>query len=305
MKHCFLLVVLSLAGCAHGPLILEPTVGRYHNPAFAWRGVARLVILPLVNETTYPQAADEMRRSLHAELQQMGLFESVPAPAELTEAVSRRVRDSGRFSEADMVALARCGGADVILVGTLAHYSPYQRPRIGLTLQAISPDLGQVAASVDGLWDSTEHDVAERARLYYARILTHKQRLHDYAFGRWENSYGSDLVLESPHLFQRFVSYEAVHLLVGQPLGRSGPPQAPPVWAPGSVLLTVKSFLEQLCGTKPCPKPTDQKPPADNAAAPAANKPENAKDTPDAPPPVPREPPGGLTPPGASQATGP
>lgn len=275
MKHWTLLVALGLAGCGNLPTCPEPNVSRYHNPAFSWRRVARLVVMPLVNESPQPQAGEEVRRSLHAELQQLGLFEAVPAPSELGESVSRHVRDGGRFSEAEMVALARCGAADVILVGTLTHYSPYQRPRIGLTLQAISPDLGKVVASVDGLWDATDHDVAQRARDYYRRVRSCKDYAFDYLLGRWESSYGTDLVLESPHLFQRFVCSEAARILVGLPPGRPIDEPAP-LWAPGTILLTVKACL-QSCWPKKEPCPPGQ-PPADPKKPAAENKPADKKD---------------------------
>jgi len=171
MNRWMLLLAVGFVGCAHAPPVPpEPNVSQFHSKAFAWRGVARMVVMPFVNESPQPEAGQEVRRSLHAEIQQLGLFEAVPAPQELGERTARCIRDGGRFSEEEMVLLARCGSSDVILVGTLTHYSPYQRPRIGLTLQAISPDLGQVVASVDGMWDSTDHDVAERVRAHYQRV---------------------------------------------------------------------------------------------------------------------------------------
>ncbi len=270
MTRWILLLALGLGGCAHAPPLSEPNVSQYHSRSFAWRGVARMVILPMRNEVPHqPGAAEEVRRSLHAELQQLAMFEAVPAPPELTARIACCVRDGGRFSEAEFVDLARCGGADVILVGTLTHYSPYQRPRIGLTLQAISPDLGKVVASVDGLWDATDHDVADRARAYYARVRTFKDHVCDTLLGRWENSYGTDLVLESPHLFQRFVCSEAARLLVGLPACKPID-EPPPWWTPGTVLLTVKAWIESGLPKKPpCPPPTAQ---ADNKKADADKK---------------------------------
>jgi hypothetical protein len=219
----------------------------------------------------HPQTQEEIRRAVHAELQQLGRFEAVPAPAELSEQMSEALRQSGRFSEPEMIALARCGGADVILFGTLTHYSPYQRQRIGLTLQAISPDLGQVVASVDGLWDSTDPDVADRARAYYRREKLLREKVTDQVLGRWEEAYAQEIVLDSPHLFQRFVSFEAVHLLVGESPIRPMVAQEP-IWVPGTILLTVKAWIKDCCGCKnePCP-PTPpveakkDKAPANNA----------------------------------------
>lgn len=274
MKRCLLLGALALAAsCATAPPCPpEPTASRFRHPGFAWARVARVVVLPLVNETAHPQAGEEVRRQLTAELQQLGLFEAVPAPPGMTEAVARRVRDSGRFSEDDLVLLARCGGADVILLGTLGHYSPYTRPRIGLTLHAISPDLGQAVASVDGLWDSVDHDVADRARAWYARYKTLKQHARDHALGVWDDDYAVQLVLSSPYLFGRFVCAEAVRLLLGEPVGRPLLDAPGDDWGLGEAWLRVKALVHGLAA-KPCPPAEPRKP----AAPPGNGKPAEKK----------------------------
>ncbi len=209
------LLACLLGGCAHAPPRQDITFSYYHAPDFPWQQVARVVVLPPANETPQPQATEEIHRALHAELQQLGLFEVVPVPPPLSLRLVQQVRETGRFNEADIVELARCTGANVILAVTLSHYSPYFRPRIGLTLQAISPDLGRVVASVDGLWDCNNLSVADRARAYYTRNRTCAQHVCDCVLGVIDDAYGADTVLESPHLFGRFVCAEAVRILVG------------------------------------------------------------------------------------------
>lgn len=254
MTRAVFLLALVLAGCANPPPAPpEPTAGRFHHPRWEWGRVARVVVLPLVNESREPQAAEEVRRWLTAELQQLGMFEVVPAPAELTELASRRTRDSGRFSEADMVALARCGGADVILLGTLTQYLPYRRPRIGLVLHAISPDLGQVVASVDGLWDAIDHAVADRACAWYARYKSLGQHARDHVLGRWQDDYAVDLVLDSPHLFGRFVCAEASRLLLNEPTGR--PVVVAGDWGLGEAWLRLKARRPAPCPPGPAAMP--------------------------------------------------
>jgi len=65
--------------------------------------VNRVVLLPLVNETDQPRAAFEMTDALVAELQRMGLFEVVVAPASNTPMCQGRFREGGRFDEWEMV----------------------------------------------------------------------------------------------------------------------------------------------------------------------------------------------------------
>ncbi|MBY0232934.1 MAG: hypothetical protein K2W96_26930 [Gemmataceae bacterium] len=242
-----------LAGCAHRsappppPPPPPPPFSCYNAPDFHWGAVSRVAILPLNNETSHPQAADDLRQALHASFQQMGVSEVVAVPPPLAARLARQVRETGRFDEAEAIQLARCTGAHVVIAGTLSHFSPYNRPRIGLTLHALSPDLGRVVASVDGLWDATSHPVAQRARLFYAQQRTFVQAVCDRVLGTIDDSFAADLVLDSPHLYGQFVCGEAARLLVADPVflasllpagdtngaGRQAVPRTAPATGPG------------------------------------------------------------------------
>ncbi len=241
-----LAVMLLAAGCAHhaGNSAPPPNFSYYHAQDFAWAPVTRVVILPLVNETAHPEASDQLQRSLHASFQQMGLFEVVSVPPPLAARLARQVREAGRFDEAEVINLARCTGANVVIAGTLSHYTPYFRPRIGLTLQAISPDLGRVVGSADGLWDANDPHVACRARLFFVPKKSHLQKLCDYARWAVDDAYAADLVLESPHLFGQFVCGEAARLLVADPALMEG------------LLLTGEAAMSGKGTRVPCPPAT-------------------------------------------------
>jgi len=247
-----LLTGLVVVGCAHlHKPVPDLPFSFYHSNEFRWRNLKRLVILPLVNETTFPQAAEEIQRSLHAELQQLGRFEVIPVSSLLLERLNQRLRETGRFNEADLVYLARSTGADAVLFGTVTHYSPYFRPRIGLTIHVISPDLGKVISSVDGLWDSNYLPVADRARLHYSRVRSLPEHVIDYAKGTFDDAYGTELVLSSPHLYQRYVCWEVARLLVADPeqLKQFYPPAPPVMPAPPSPLVDLEKFCKKLKAT--------------------------------------------------------
>lgn len=208
-------VILLVAGCQlHPPRPVPLNYSRYHQKEFQWAAVNRVVLMPLVNETEHPRAAVEMLNALSAEMQRMGLFEVVVAPIEPYEQLSRKIRSGGRFDESELVEIARCFRADVIVMGTLSQYRPYQRPCVGLVLQAVSPDTGKVIASVDGLWDSTSHSVASRAQRYYMKNEGPIEKVCDYVQDKIDPSYAAELVLDSPSLFRRFVAYEVMAALV-------------------------------------------------------------------------------------------
>jgi hypothetical protein len=233
-RHAFHLLLVLAAGCHPAPPVQPPpplNFSRFHEPGFPWPGVARVVLMPLVDESEWPRAAVEMREALASELQRLGRFEVVLAPPDPYAQLSKKIRQGGRFDEPELVALARHHRADVIVLGAVTRYRPYQRPQIGLTLQAVSPDEGKVIASVDGLWDSTFHDIAGRARRYYLAQRTCGEVVCNYVTDVIDTDYASDVVLDSPHLYRRFVAFEASLALVLDVVPRG---KNVPGWLPGS-----------------------------------------------------------------------
>ena len=135
-------------------------------------------------------------------------------PAPLAAAIRR----AGRFDELTMLELARQHRADVVVHGIVTFYSPYPRPRIGLVIQAVAPAEGKVVASVDGMWDTTDQAVADRCRLFYRGGRRERLPFIRNHVIVSDDSFAGELALDSPALFRRWVSFEAVHALVGLPV---------------------------------------------------------------------------------------
>jgi hypothetical protein len=117
-----------------------------------------------------------------------------------------------------MLDLARSTKADVIVHGIITHYSPYPRPKIGLIIQVVGPQQAKVVASVAGFWDTTDCAVAERCRTYYRQRA--KPRLpfvRNNKVVESDDELAGQLALESPALFQRWVSFEILTALFSEP----------------------------------------------------------------------------------------
>lgn len=219
-------ILLFAAGCAllarvkdhRRPPPSPPTYSQYHLNGWSWQGVSRVLVLPVLNDSPQPRAADEVRNALTSELQRLGRFEVVTTPADDRAALAADVHRNGRFDEAAMLEIARCYHADVIVHAAITQYSPYPRPRIGLMIQAVAPHEAKVVSSVDGLWDSTDNAIAERVRTYYRqrpRPMPPWIRNHVIAS---DDSFAGELALDSPALFQRYICREASLVLMGQPV---------------------------------------------------------------------------------------
>ncbi|MFM8274960.1 MAG: hypothetical protein ACKODX_21875 [Gemmata sp.] len=199
----------------------EPSYSQYHLDGYAWRNVGRILVLPFLNESPHTRAADEVRSAFTAQLQREGRWEVISAAPDDRAVLAAHIHRNGRFDEAAMLILAEQAGADVIVHGTVTHYSPpgYGRPRLGLIVQAVGADEAKVVGSVDGLWDTTDAFVAERCRIYY-RQSPHVRAafLRNNRIPLADDSYATEIALDSPALFQRWVCHEAVLALQGKPV---------------------------------------------------------------------------------------
>jgi hypothetical protein len=219
-------IFAALAGCSlldrlaerRGRVPAQPTFSQYHLNGWSWDGVARVVVLPFLNESEYTRAGDEMRAAFTSEFQRLGRFEVIAMPADDRAALAAQIHRNGQFDEADMLELAKQTRADVVIHGVITQYSPYPRPRLGLILQAVGPMQAKVVASVDGLWDTTDKKVSDRLRAFY-RQRPHEQlpMIRNNVIAS-DDAFAGELALYSPMLFQRFVCHESALTLLGLPV---------------------------------------------------------------------------------------
>lgn len=187
---------------------------QYVATNFDWPSVQRVVLMPMANQTAFTRIHEEMHASLAAELQRAGRFEIVAATREDEILRAQDVFLSGRFNEIELLRIAREYQADAVIFGNVTQYHPYSPPSVGLSLLMISPGEGVVVASLTGLWDMREKNTAEQAELEFAQHQEYSRSLR-----------GPERVLESPEVFQRFVSRQIAVSLV--------PPSASGVMPPG------------------------------------------------------------------------
>jgi hypothetical protein len=209
---CGLLVLAMGSGCAHdhstAAVAATAPFQQYVDPRTDWSAIQRVVLMPLANQTAYPKVADEMQTNLAAELQRAGRFDIVVATRDDPGARARDVFSNGRFDEVELLRVAREYQAQAVLFGQVTQYHPYNPPRVGLSLLMIHPAEGIAIASSEGLWDARETETAAQAKQLYGQSLS------------WPQSVlSTERVLESPDVFQRFVSQQIASSLI--------PPSAP------------------------------------------------------------------------------
>jgi hypothetical protein len=241
------------------PKNLEPppapiTRSEFRHPDWDWSRVARVLVLPPLNESAYTRADEEFHAALTGELQRLGRFEVVAGPPDDCARLAAKIHRDGTFDEALMLELAKLTRADVVVHVAVMQYSPYPRPRMGVVAQAVSPARGKVIASVDGLWDTTDAGIAEELRTYYRqrpKRLPPRVRNHVIAS---DDAFAEELALDSPALFQRWVAHVVAVSLVEDPV----PP--PAAGAPGTAPMPVPGAPCPTCGPRTSLLPLRGKP---------------------------------------------
>ena len=201
LRWCVIALAFGLiSGCHHAKVnapaftqVMAPHQ-RFVAQNFDWSSVQRIVLMPLANQTAYPRIGSELQSNLAAELQRAGRFDVVVATRDDPGVRSQDVFRSGEFNEIELLRVAREYQAQAVLFVNVTQYHPYVPPRLGVSLLLVSPSEGIVIASTDGLWDARETAISAQAQAHFKQTQSWPQSL-----------IGSERVLESPDVFQRFV----------------------------------------------------------------------------------------------------
>ena len=197
------------------PPASQAAASQYHLEGFDWQKVERVLLLPLRNESAYTRSGEEIQTALTEELRRLGRFEIIIATPEHLTRLSTGFHQNSAFDEAILGEIAKKTRADLVLHGTITQYSPYPQPRLGVVLQALSPDDGRVVASVDGLWDTTDVSLAEKIRANYRRPMRLRPRLRSPEVA--PGSFPAELAHDSPATFHRYICNELSRALIGEP----------------------------------------------------------------------------------------
>jgi len=190
------------------------TYSQYHLEGFAWDSVARVLVLPPLNESEHVRTAHEVQSAFVGELQRLGRFEVIAAPFDDEARLTKVIHRSGTFNEKELLIIGKETRADVIIHTTITQYSPYHpRTRLGLVVQAVAPLEAKVVASVDGLWDTADSRLADRVRTFYRQAPRKRAWIRNHLIAT-DDTTMSEIALDSPALFQRFVLNDVSRMLL-------------------------------------------------------------------------------------------
>ncbi len=202
MKKQNILTALSLlalalsSGCEIVTSITPETGHYYINPESNFAAIGRVVVLEPVNNTDYPDLAEDLGRTTCRELQKKHLFNARILKNDSAEWKDLQLDDSS-YSLEEMSAIRAKLRADAVIVGTVTEYRPYPHLLVGMNLRMIDLKAGQLVWGFEQLWDTTDRKLESRMKAYFE-----KQMRHGYEPMDWQ------LLLASPRAFNKFVAYE-------------------------------------------------------------------------------------------------
>ncbi len=178
-------------------------VHAWHAGAVAFRGMRRVLVLPVAGERIDEGLRADMTRALLAELGALGRFRAIGLPpgAQDWKALYPTER-RGRLDTKVVVELGRRYGADGILLVRVTSFRPYKPPVLGLAAALVSVHTGAILWSAETVHDASLREVELDLRDYYGRVLAPAGDLHGFEF-----------VELSPRAYARYVLHRLVSSL--------------------------------------------------------------------------------------------
>lgn len=197
---------LILFGCHLSrprPEPVPPTVNGFVLDAAHRSHLRRVAVLPVESDAHQSEVAHAFQNALVTELRSLGCFEVVAVKGEVCQSL-QTVRPA-TYHEQLLVELGHDYRADAALFVSVNDYHAFYPPRLAVTVHMVDTREAITLASVDGVWDASQENVAEVANAYFL------QRAEKMTIPR------GDLALRSPRMYQQFVAHQVVLALSGEP----------------------------------------------------------------------------------------
>ena len=208
LRSCVLILLLAalapglICGCKSGPDDGGMAGAYFLDQGKDLGALARVAIVEMENQSSYPQIAAEMTEALYLETQKQQVFglaivrQDDPAWRSLQENL-----DSLETMR-QLAVLRETLRSNGLLLGTVTQYQPYPHMVIGLRLKLLNLTDGQLIWGLEQVWDSTDRSIQKRIQKYF------KQQLRS-----GHAPLNEELVVVSSLNFCKFVAYEVAATL--------------------------------------------------------------------------------------------
>ena len=236
---------LLLGGCHLSrakPEPVPPLVNGFLLDAARLTELRRVAVLPVETDAHQSDVAKTFHNALVTELRSLGCFEVVAVKGEVCQ--SRQTVAPATYHEKLLVEVGHDYRADAVLFVSVNDYFAFYPPRMAVTVHMVDTREAITLASVDGVWDASQANVAEVAHAYFC------QRAEKITIPR------GDLSLRSPRMYQQFVAHQVVLALAAEPASPQTPEEALDE-VPGEVQGSVSEAEPVEAEALPLPSPED------------------------------------------------
>jgi hypothetical protein len=199
---CFLLMLLSAAGCKSNDETSPLINYRYKNPAKDLTSIGRIAFLEMTNNTTYPEITNDLTGELFAAMQKKQIFGLTIIRQSDAAWKSLQMNTEAEYTFQEVQEIRSKLKCDGLLIGTITEFTPHPHTTVGLKMKLLDLRDNQLAWAIEQIWDSSDKTNEQQIKNYL------KQQKHSDS-----STMQAQLVKISPLEFYKFVSYEVAETL--------------------------------------------------------------------------------------------
>jgi hypothetical protein len=202
LKITTLLLLALLTGCRLYAPPKSPDNYYFINPHKNIGAIGRTTLIELTNNSAYPKMSKNVTQALFQSMQKKQLFGLTVIHKEDTVWQNLQLGTETEYTLEKLALIQKTLNCDAILKGTITGYEPFPNMHIGLRLELIDLNDGQLLWALEQIWDTSDKKVKDRIKKYNRHhILPGSATLEE------------KLGTVSPKMFIKFVAHETAETL--------------------------------------------------------------------------------------------
>jgi len=201
-KLLFLLVLFFLSGCFANKTPKPGVACSFLNNNKDLSNVGRAVFLELGNDSAYPQIASDVTDAFYEAVQKKQFFGLTVLRKNDPSWQNLRLDDFKGYSLEQFSVIRKALKCDAVLRGTITRYEPFPHLIIGLRLELIDLNDGQLLWAIEQIWDASDKSTQDRIKYYYDHSVWPRSESLDVGLG-----------MVSSLKFIKFIAYESAETL--------------------------------------------------------------------------------------------
>lgn len=201
-RIALLVALAAVAGCLDFGGSRRLVVGHDLPHPGELRRINSVAFVELAHDERNPVVAESLTQAVAQSLKDTRLFRVRLIRRDDPVCHDLDFADPHTFSMEQLLVVRRALQADAVLCGSMKHFQPYPRMRVGVYLAMIDLDKGSFVWGVDHRWDTTDKATQKRMARFYSENV-----------GADDNPDGWRTGLVSPALFAKFVAHEVARTL--------------------------------------------------------------------------------------------